>query len=613
MKSNIAALLDGRRSVTGKRWALRDASGYQHVDAIDGPSRIQGLIAHMRGCRPDDMLGLMEPTIARHMPDPHVLLDMDKAGARLASAVQRGESITIFGDYDVDGATSTAIVHRYLKMAGHANITTIIPDRENGYGFGQAGLEAAMQGMPDLVLLLDCGTHNHDGVDALKSVGTDVVIIDHHKPGDTLPRADALVNPHRHDQDGQGLELRGLCTAGLAFLLCVAANRNLRSAGRWNVRPEPTLPTLLDLVALGTVCDVMPLTGLNRAFVTAGLKRLDRRANPGLDALAREAGVKEGASVTSFGFHIGPRINAGGRIGKARLGADLLASEDLEFCRDVASRLNDLNKERQSLEKKAQAEAYTMIDPKDEIIVVASRGWHEGIIGIVAGRLKEVFNRPVIVMAIRDPDPANPDAPRVVKGSGRSIPGVDLGAAVMAANKEGILDAGGGHTMACGLSTTEERIDALRAYLKSTIAEATALARENAATEADAALWTSDLTHGFHDEIETMGPYGQGWGKPRFVLGPGRIAKLRVVNGGHAFFEFVDDNGAVKCKIWRAEEQGMIPVLQADDPVLVLGTVEIDAWQGRNDVSFIVEDLVRLEKKKTESRGLDYASMLSAG
>lgn len=570
------------------------------------------MIAHMRGCGPEEMSGLLEPTIAKHMPDPHVLVDMDKAGARLARAVTNGESITIFGDYDVDGATSTAIVQRYLRMAGHDDVTTIIPDRENGYGFGDAGLEEAMSGFPDLVLLLDCGTHNHKSVAVLKDVGTDVVIIDHHKPGDTLPAADALVNPHRADQGGRGLELRGLCTAGLAFVLCVATNRELRNAGRWKDRKEPSLPTLLDLVALGTVCDVMPLTGLNRAFVTAGLKRLDLRANPGLDALAQEAGVKEGASVTSFGFHIGPRINAGGRVGKARLGADLLSSEDPSFCAEAAARLNALNLERQALERKAQAEANEMIDPNDEIIIVAGEGWHEGIIGIVAGRLKELWNRPVIAMAIREPDPADPDAPAIVKGSGRSIPGVDLGAAVMAAHKEGILDAGGGHTMACGLSTTKERIGALREYLSRTIGEASAEARRTAATSADAAVWTSDLTHGFHDEIETMGPYGQGWPKPRFIIGAGRPGMLRVVKGGHAFFDFIDQNGSIKCKIWRAEEQGLLPALQGDDPILCLGSLEIDTWNGRNDVSFIVEDVMRVEPTKPARRGLDYASMLSA-
>lgn len=605
MKSDTTALLDGRRSETGKRWAMRDTSGYQHVDTIDGPTAIQGMIAHTRGIVPEQMLGLMEPTIGRHMPDPHVLIDMDRAARRLAAAVRRSESIVIFGDYDVDGATSTSIVQRYLRMAGHNDVLTIIPDRENGYGFGEAGVEEAISSLPDLVLLLDCGTHNHQGVDKLKAIGSDVVIVDHHKPGATIPKADALVNPHRVDQEGGGLELRGLCTAGLAFMLCVATNRELREAGRWKTMPEPVLPTLLDLVALGTVCDVMPLTGLNRAFVTAGLKRLDRRANPGLDALARQAGVKAGASVTSFGFHIGPRINAGGRVGKARLGADLLSSEDVDFCEATAVRLNELNQERQGLEKKAQAEAAEMINPDDDIIVIAGRGWHEGIIGIVAGRLKEIWNRPVIVMAIR------PDG--IVKGSGRSISGVDLGSAIMAAHGEGILDAGGGHTMACGLSTTEDRIQALREYLIRTIGEQSNLAREAAATHADAALWTSDITAGFHDEVETMGPYGQGWSKPRFILGPGRVSMLRTVKGGHAFFEFVDDNGAIKAKAWRAEETGLLPALEADDPILVLGTVEIDGWQGRNEVNFIVEDIIRLERGPVARKALDYAAFVAAG
>jgi single-stranded-DNA-specific exonuclease len=605
LKPDIAALIDGRLSATNRRWRLRDASAYRHVDTVDGPTRIQGIIAHTRGCEAADFPALMDPTIGKHMPDPFVLRDMDVAARRIADVVRRGESLTIFGDYDVDGATSTAIVQRYLAMAGHRDVCTIIPDRENGYGFGEAGLEEAISGLPDVVLLLDCGTHNHDSIARLKAMGSDVVVIDHHKPGATLPAADALVNPHREDQEGEGLSLRNLCTAGLGFLLCVAVNRELRRSGRWQERPEPSLPTLLDLVALGTVCDVMSLTGLNRAFVTAGLKRLDRRANPGLDALARQARVKEGASVTSFGFHIGPRINAGGRIGKARLGADLLSSDDPEFCETVAVRLDELNRERQALEKHAQAEAATMIDPDDEIIVVAGRGWHEGIIGIVAGRLKELWNRPVIAMAIREDG--------VGKGSGRSIPGVDIGRAVMDAHIAGILDAGGGHAMACGLTTSEDRIPALKEFLNDRIAAASAQARANDATRADAPVWTSDLTMGFHHEVERMGPYGQGWPKPRFILGPARASGLRTTSGGHAFLDLVDDNGSVAAKAWRAEEQGLLGPLEGDAPILALGHVEIDSWNGRAKINYIIEDIITLESSAAQRGPLDYASLVSAG
>lgn len=568
---------------------LRDSSGYKHVDTIDGPTRVQGIIAHTRGCDASMLPGLMDPTLSKHMPDPSVLIDMDVAAARLAHAVTQGESILVFGDYDVDGATSTAIVHRFLNMAGHGDLRTVIPDREHGYGFGDSALKDAMSGMPDLVVLLDCGTQNGETIAKARAQGVDVIVVDHHKPGHALPPANALVNPHREDQEGAGLELRGLCTAGLAFMLSVAVNRELRRLGHWETRQQPNLSTLLDLVALGTVCDVMPLTGLNRSFVSTGMRRLDMRQNGGLNALAKVAGVKDGATVTSFGFHIGPRINAGGRVGKARLGADLLASDDVDYCAEIAEQLNLMNQDRQSIEKAVQAEALGMVVPTDDIILVAGKGWHEGVIGIVAGRLKELYNRPVIVMTVRDDG--------VVKGSGRSIAGVDLGRAIMDARDAGILDTGGGHIMACGLGTTPERIEALRSFLIERIGRDAALARESNATYADEGLWTSDITHGFNEEIERMGPYGQGWPKPRFLIGAAKASGIRVVRGGHAFFDLVDDNGSIKCKAWRAEETGLLGAIESGQPLIALGQIELDTYRNANEVTFTVEDLMVLEQE----------------
>ncbi len=591
MTSEIESILDGRISALGRRWELRDTADYVHQDLLDGPTRIQGLIAHTRGCKSDELPLLMDPTLARHMPDPSVLADMDAGAKRLAIAVHRNEAILIFGDYDVDGATSTAVLQRFLKMADHQDLTTIIPDREFGYGFGAAALDEVMATMPDVVVLLDCGTQNHDTIQEARDQGADVIVIDHHQPSHTLPRANALINPHRLDESEAGQALRNLCTAGLAFMFCVAVNRELRRLGRYEGRQEPNLSSLLDLVALGTVCDVMPLTGLNRSFVTAGLKRLDRRENGGLDALARAAGVKEGATVTAFGFHLGPRINAGGRIGRARLGADLLSSDDPNFCEGVAAELNSLNQERQAIERAVQAEAVDMVNPADDIILVAGQGWHEGVIGIVAGRLKELYNRPVIVLAIRDDG--------VVKGSGRSIAGVDLGHAIMDARDCGLLVGGGGHMMACGLTATPQQIEPLRQFLLKKIGPDAENAREANATLADAAIWTSDITHGFFQEVEQMGPYGQGWPKPRFILGPGKASSIRFTQGGHAFFDFIDGNGVIKAKAWRAEETGIQPVLESFDEFLALGHVELDQWRGRNEVNFIIEDVIRLDRPKT--------------
>lgn len=587
MKTGIDIAIQDRRSLTGRRWHLRDTSGYVHTDSVDGPTPVQGVIAHVRGCGADQLPGLLNSALAVHMPDPSQLLDMDAAAKRLADVIAHGEHLVVFGDYDVDGATSTAIVERYLKMAGHAQYRTLIPDREHGYGFGQAACADALSTLPDVVILLDCGTQNADTIEQAQSLGTDVIVVDHHKPGHSLPKATALVNPHRDDQPLPGQSMRILCTAGLAFMLVAAVNRELRNRGYWESRQQPFLPSLLDLVALGTVCDVMPLVGLNRAFVANGLRRLDRRENAGLRALAKVAGVKEGATVTSFGFHIGPRINAGGRVGTARLGADVLASDDDEYCAQIADTLNSCNQERQGLERAAQAEALAMVNPEDPVIVVWSNGWHEGIIGIVAGRIKEQFDRPVIVMAIREDG--------VVKGSGRSISGVDLGGAIMAARDEGLLVGGGGHIMACGLTAEAHRLDEFKQWLIDRLADDVAKARGEASTAADAALWTSDITHGFVDEIEQMGPYGQGWPKPRFILGPVRTESVRVTSGGHAFFTAIDDNGHLKAKAWRAEESGLVDALSGDAPVLLMGHIEIDNFRGANDVNFIVEDIMSAE------------------
>ena len=592
MKNETSSIIENRQSALGRRWALRDVSDYRHVDKNKGPTPLQGSIAFSRGCKDSDLDLLLDKSLASHMPDPNILTDMKAGSDRLAKAIINGESILLFGDYDVDGATSTAIMKRYISMTGHPYVTTVVTDREHGYGFGEAALDSALENMPDVIVLLDCGTQNNDSINKANLNGADVIVVDHHKPGPVLPSALALINPHRNDEGEEGQKLRDLCTAGLAFMLAAATNRSLREKDFWANKTEPKISTLLDLVALGTVCDVMPLRGLNRAFVTNGLKRLDMRANGGLDALARVAGVKEGASVTSFGFHIGPRINAGGRIGKARLGTDLLSSDDPVFCNEIADELNVLNQDRQQIERAVQNEALTLVNPEDPIIVVCGDGWHEGVIGIVAGRIKELYNRPTVVMTKNDAGN--------VKGSGRSIPGIDLGTAVMNAKAEGLLDAGGGHIMACGLSTTSERVEALKAFLIEAIGKDSEAAREKATTSADAGLWTSDLTHGFHDEIEALGPYGQGWSKPRFIIGPAKASGIRVVRGGHAFFDLIDDNGSIKAKVWRAEETGLINALQKNCQILALGHIELDTFRGANDIVLIIEDIMVLDKEKIE-------------
>lgn len=579
--------LTDRLSALGRRWDIRNKDGYQHPGHLDGPTKLQGMIAYTRGVEPGDMPGLMDPSLSRHMPDPSVLTGMHRGADRLAKAVILNQSILIFGDYDVDGATSTAIMQRFLKAAGAETVITHVPDRETGYGFGRENCEAALDEWPDLIILLDCGTQNHDTIAEAKNFGIDVIVVDHHKPSATLPAAHALINPHREDETDPGKELRNLCTAGLAFMFAAATNRALRTEGWYKDRQPPNLGSLLDLVALGTVCDVMKLTGLNRSFVSLGLQRLNRRDNQGMKALADVAGVKDGATATALGFHLGPRINAGGRIGKARLGADLLSSDDPEYCSEVAAELNRLNHERQAIERQVLVEATEMVDPDASIIIVAGEGWHHGVIGIVAGRLKETFNRPVIVIGI--------DEHGVGKGSGRSITGVDLGQAVMDAVSDNILVGGGGHTMACGLTIDPSRLSEFKAYMAQKLSDDASAARNANATLLDDFVFTTDLTPGFVEEIEKMGPYGQGWPKPRFILGPARIDTLKEVGSGHAKFQIIDENGSIDAMAFRAAENGLTETLLDKRPKLFAGQVEINTWQGQTRMQFMVEDIILLE------------------
>lgn len=586
--TTAASYLETSTSALGRRWLLRDTTEYIHNNTIDGPTRIQGEIAFARGCGAEMLPGLLNPSLSVHMPDPSVLIDMQAAATRLAAAIRENQTILIFGDYDVDGATSTAIVQKFLKMARAQHVITHVPDRDNGYGFGQPNCESALAEFPDLIVLLDCGTQNHDTISSAQGFGTDVIVIDHHQPSDTLPAAHAIVNPHRHDETTEGQALRNLCTAGLAFMLVTAVNRELRQAGWYEGAQQPRLASLLDLVALGTVCDVMKLTGLNRSFVSLGLKQLNRRENAGLQALATVAGVKDGATATALGFHLGPRINAGGRIGKARLGADLLASDDPAFCAEIAAELNKLNHERRDIENAVFLEAIDQVNPSDDIIIVANEGWHHGVIGIVAGRLKETYNRPTIVIGI--------DENGVGKGSGRSISGVDLGHAVMSAVQAQKLIAGGGHVMACGLTIDPQKIDDFRDFMNQTIGAASEKARLENATMFDSIVYTSDLTPGFVEEIEQMGPYGQGWPKPRFVLGPCKVASIKELNGGHLKMQLIDDNGTIDAMAFRAVDTGLSELLTSGEKLLVAGQAELNTFRGMTSMQFMVDDVMPIKK-----------------
>lgn len=584
MRTDIARLIEHRISLSGQRWALRDTSSYQHRAYQGGPTRIQGLLAHARGCPIDQIDGLLDPSLRRHMPDPSVLRDMDLASSTLADAIVKDKPILIFGDYDVDGATSTAIMERFLRMTGATRYRTLVPNRETGYGFGEDSFQEAMLSTPSLILLLDCGTQNHETIQSARSRGIDVVVIDHHKPGATLPDATALVNPHRLDESPDGQHLRNLCTAGLAFMLAVATNRDLRRLGRYQAQNQPDIASLLDLAALGTVCDVMKLTGLNRSFVKIGINKLNLGANLGLKALSQVAGIRQDATPTALGFHLGPRINAGGRVGEARIGADLLASEDWEICQKKARQLNDLNQERQAIELQVKEEALAQVDPEASVIVVAGNGWHHGVIGIVAGRIKEIHKKPTIVIGIDDDG--------IGKGSGRSINGIDLGQAIMDLRDEGYLKAGGGHAMACGITIEPAQIASFRDALIHKIGAASTVAREANADLFDDAIFTTDITSEMIGEIEQIGPYGNGWPKPSFILGPAKITSIRALKGGHYAFNIEDGNGSIEGICWRADEKGFTKLLTSGGELLLSGSFEINTFRDRNSPRMVVDDLM---------------------
>ena len=446
--------LDIERSVTGQSWRWRGGS----PAGANGPL-IDDLL-RARGCAQENLPRERAPTIREFMVDPSLFNDMERAAERIAAAVIAGETVTVFGDYDVDGATSAALLVRLLRDLGLA-AGSYIPDRlMEGYGPSGEALVKLSDNGATLVITVDCGAQAFSALEAARNVGLDVIVVDHHQCASTLPPAFALVNPNRLDEGPQAAAHGHLAAVGVAFLLGAALLRTLRERGWFAERSEPNLMNLLDLVALGTVADVAQIRGLNRAFVAQGLKVMARRGNIGLVALQTASGLERAPLAHDLGFALGPRINAGGRVGKSDLGVRLLTTLDPTEAAEIASELNHLNSERRAIEAAVQEEALAMLHAQSSrrIAVLAGRAWHPGVIGIVAGRIKEKTGLPSIVIAVDDNG--------VGKGSGRSIGGVDLGAAVLAAKDSGLLEAGGGHAMAAGLTIAESRIGAFTDFME---------------------------------------------------------------------------------------------------------------------------------------------------
>jgi single-stranded-DNA-specific exonuclease len=515
---------------------------------------------------------------------------MDAAAERLAQAVLAREQVTVYGDYDVDGATSAALLIRLLRDLG-LDPRAYIPDRLlEGYGpSGEALVRLGGEGS-SLIVTVDCGAMAFEALGMAREAGIDVVVVDHHKCAAELPPALALVNPNRLDESDEAAAHGNLAAVGVAFLLAVATVRVLRQRGLFDARAEPDLFALLDLVALGTVADVASLHGLNRALVAQGLKIMARRENTGLAALIDASRLTRAPTCSDLGFALGPRINAGGRVGEASLGVRLLTTGDSDEARDIAARLSALNEERRAIEAEVQeaAEAQLAAQHNRAVLTLAGRGWHPGVIGIVAGRIKEKTGKPTLVIAL-DADEAGNG-----KGSGRSISGVDLGAAIIAAREHGLLLAGGGHAMAAGLTVAPGAVDALGEWLDERLGTAVARAAASQAMLLDLSIAPGGLVPSLVEAMESAGPFGVGWPAPRVAVGPVRLVKADVVGSDHLRLIVRGDDGAsFKAIAFRAAESEMGQTLLRATPqrrLWLAGRAKIDDWGSRPAAELHLED-----------------------
>ncbi|NYZ12284.1 single-stranded-DNA-specific exonuclease RecJ [Azospirillum sp. RWY-5-1] len=585
--------LNVARSVTGKRWQARpfDERLAWGLAQGRGLPEIVGRVLASRGVGEDGCDVFLNPTLRSCLPDPSRFVDMDKAASRIAAAIMDGEPVAVFGDYDVDGATSAALWRRFFRALG-TDLRVYVPDRvKEGYGPNAQALVRLRNEGVRLVVTVDCGVSAFAALEAAAEAGLEVVVLDHHAAEPRLPPAVAVVNPNRLDEDGA---FRTLCAAGVCFLTVVAVNRELRRAGFYADRPEPPLMDWLDLVALGTVCDVVPLVGLNRALVAQGLKVMARRSNPGLAALADVAGVKDRPDAYHAGYILGPRVNAGGRVGEADMGARLLSTDDPVEAMDLARRLDAHNGERRQIEQVVLDDAMALVERHAEedtgLVFVSGEGWHPGVIGIVASRLKERFGRPACVVALVPGD----GGMMVGKASGRSVRGVDLGAAVIAARQEGLLLAGGGHRMAAGFTVRGDRLDDLRRFLGERVAEQVGSAPLVPTLDLDGALAVGGATATLVETLAKLGPFGTGNAEPRFALADARVVRADVVGANHVRVILAGNDGArLKGIAFRALDGALgQALLRSGSATLHLaGVLRVDRWNGNEAVQLLIDDV----------------------
>jgi single-stranded-DNA-specific exonuclease len=582
------SVLGIERSLGGRRWVWRvgeDRLGLGIAQRMGVPEILGRLLA-ARGLGIDTAGDFLDPTLRASLPDPSLMADMDAAADRLAHAALHRETVGVFGDYDVDGACSAALMVTLLRELG-CTVHTHVPHRmTEGYGPNPKALRGLAERGATLVICVDCGTAAADALASLHGVA-DVVVLDHHKAEGPPPPVLATVNPNRlDDQSG----LNALCAAGVAFLTAVATLRALRRHGFFAQRAAPDLLGLLDLVALATVCDMMPLTGINRALVCQGLKVMARRARPGIAALLDVAQTRDRPTTASCGFGLGPRINAAGRISEPDLGLRLLLAQDPAEAASLAVLLDDLNRQRQEVEASvldaAMRAAEAQVAAGHPALLICGEGWHPGVVGIVAGRVKERFNRPACIAGIADGH---------AKGSGRSVPGLDLGAAVINARQIGLLTTGGGHSMAAGFSLPVAAIEAFHAFLNERLAAAASLpGAADLAVEGTLAVGgaTTDLAH----QLARLAPFGAGNEEPTLVLQRARVLRAdRVGREANAIRTFIEGEGGgfrLKAMLFRAREGALAEALlgRSGMPLHIAGHLRAEAWNGSVNPSFIISD-----------------------
>jgi len=595
------ALLGVEHSARGRRWVERlegaRALAATAISQAHGLPELLGRVLAARGAETHTVSRYLDPSLRTLLPDPARLQDMERAAERFASAIKGAEAIAVFGDYDVDGAASVALIERFLRAHGQ-NAATYIPDRlTEGYGPTPAALTGLAKDGARLILTVDCGTTAEAAIAAANAAGAEIIVIDHHQADEALPPAFAVLNPNRQDDlSGQG----HLAAAGVVFLFLVATTRALRRDGYYRDRAEPDLLSLLDLVALATVCDVVPLKDANRAFVAKGLKVMRLRHNQGLRALADVARIDEAPTCYTLGYILGPRINAGGRVGASSLGARLLGCDDEIDARAIAAKLEALNTERRAIEERmleeafAHAEASLAAAPDRPLLFIAAEGWHKGLLGLIAGRIADRFHLPAFVTALE------PDG--TATGSARSIAAVDLGAAVRAAVQDGLLLKGGGHAMAAGFKLERRKQEAVQAFLLERLAKPVAQAVAIRHLAIDGALSAGGANKELMGLLDRAGPYGPGHSEPRFVFPAHRLSRVRSMKDLHirCTLQAADGSRIEACAFRVADTPLGTLLLKGEGlPLHVVGHLRRTSWQGRESVELMIEDAADLRASRS--------------